>query len=140
MFSTSIRSETKSKTKPKNKAQKKVCTITSLARCVAWPVAGMAQAGMQSSMHASAWAWPNDHGPCIVHATSVVHGLVSQSTRARWYFITVHGTFLCDPMVTRILGEDPIAMECSNFEMDLIHMILDVFDDDQVARSLLSIK
>lgn len=40
-------------------------------------------------------------------------------------------------MVAHILDEDPMIMEHSNFDLDLIRVILDAFDDDRVAKSLL---
>lgn len=47
---------------------------------------------------------------------------------------------LHDLMVACILDEDLTAIEHFDFDLDLIHMILGMFNDDQMARSLLWVK
>lgn len=43
-------------------------------------------------------------------------------------------------MMACILGKDMIVMGHSNFDLDIIHVILYMFDNDWVARSLLWVK
>lgn len=131
-FSTSIWPETESKTKlRRNQARKKAYTEAGPhGRRPSKHATRPTQMGRWSSMHA-VHTWPMvRRGPwagVIVHMDEV--SVLSRSM-----------TLLHNPMVACILDENPMAMGHSDFDLDMIHVILDVFDDDRVARSLLWIK
>lgn len=100
----------------------------------------MAREGAWSSMHMNALAKPSDCDPHAVHGTRAIHGLALWSLGARLVFYQGLRCILHDIVIACISSKDLMATKHYDFNLDLIHMILDVFDDDWVARSLLWIK